>query len=302
MPDELRKAGATKQEMNKAFPGAGGLTFVVPAYRESPHLDACLWSLRQQTVPCRILITTSTPCDFIDRLAKKHGVPVLVNGKGGSIAADWNFALEQAGEGLVTLAHQDDLYNERYAESCLSALRRNTDLLMVFTDYAEVVEDGGVVRSNTAMLRIKRMLLFPYLFRRSIRSRFVKKAVLRLGSPICCPSVCLNRAVIPDFRFLDDYSVNMDWDAWLRLADRRGPMVHVRERYCLHRIHEGSETSSGIRENRRAEEDLRIFRRLWPAPVARLLAKAYSLSYKSNAVPRNAPVDPTSGKTLTDED
>ena len=266
----------------KATPGTPVLVFVVPAYKESPHLDACLWSLRQQTVPCRILITTSTPNDHIDLVAKKHGVPVFANPKGGSIAADWNFALEKAGTGLVTLAHQDDLYNEHYAEACLAALRRNPDMVMAFTDYAEVLGEGGVIRGNTAMLIIKRMLLFPFLFRSAIRSRFIRKAVLRLGSPVCCPSVCLNRAVVPDFRFQSEYTVNMDWDAWLRLADVRGATVHIRERYCLHRIHGGSETSSGIRDNRRAEEDLRIFRRLWPKPIADLLAKVYALSYQSN--------------------
>ena len=264
------------------------LVFVVPAYKESPHLDACLWSLRQQTVPCRILITTSTPNDHIDQVAKKHDVPVFVHATGGGISGDWNFALEQAGPGLVTLAHQDDLYNERYAEACLAAVALHPDMVMAFTDYAEVLGEGGVIRGNTAMLVIKRLLLFPFLFRSAIRSRFIRRAVLRLGSPVCCPSVCLNRAIVPDFRFLGDYTVNMDWDAWLRLADVRGATVHIRERYCLHRIHGGSETSSGIRENRRAEEDLRIFRRLWPAPIANLLAKVYALSYRSNGAAGDA--------------
>jgi len=262
--------------------GETPLVFVVPAFRDSPHLDACLWSLRQQTLPCHVVIVTSTPSAHIEATAAKHGVPVLVNPQGGSIAADWNFALKQGGGGLVTLAHQDDLYTEKYAESCVRIWESHPDVLAVFTDYAEILGEGGIIRGNTTMLKIKRLLLLPYMLKTTIASRFVKKAVLRLGSPICCPSVCLNMDALKGFQFDEAFSVNMDWDAWLRLAERPGPMAYVRERYCFHRIHADSETSSSLHDNRRADEDLRIFQRLWPKPVAGLIAKAYSLSYRSN--------------------
>ncbi len=274
-------------------------TFVVPAYQESPHLDACLWSLRQQSVKSRVLIVTSTPNAHIRQVAAKHDVPVLVNPNGGSIVSDWNYALEQGGSGLLTLAHQDDIYTERYAEACLSSAVKHPELLAVFTDYAEIVGDGGQVRGNTAMLQIKRLLLLPYRLKPALYSRILKKSVLLLGSPICCPSVCLNMDRLGGFRFNAEYTVNMDWDAWLHLAMLSGPMVYVRERYCLHRIHSGSETSVGLRENRRAEEDLRIFRRLWPKPLAHVIARAYSMSYQSNAVAETANVN--SERTRSEE-
>jgi len=258
------------------------LTFVVPAYRESPHLDACLWSLRNQSVPCRIIVVTSTPNEHIRNLAERHHVDIEINPRGGSIAADWNYGLLQGGGMLVTLAHQDDVYAQGYAEACIRSYEKNPSLLAVFTDYAEILGEGGKLRGNTLMLNIKRFLLLPYLLKPVIRTRFLKKAVLRFGSPICCPSVCLNLSVLRDFRFRETFTVNMDWDAWLRLADLQGPMVYVGERLCLHRIHSGSETSNSLQDSRRAEEDLRLFRSLWPKAVADVLARLYALCYRSN--------------------
>ncbi len=257
-------------------------TFVIPAYLESPHLDACLWSLKQQTYKSNIIIVTSTPNSYIDKMAEKFHVPVIVNPKGGSIVADWNFALEQGGKGLLTLAHQDDVYTERYTESCVKAYEKNNDATIIFTDYSEILGHGGSIRGNTLLLFIKRVLLFPYHIKHAVRNRFIKRGVLQLGSPICCPSVCLNKAQLPDFQFSHDYTVNMDWEAWLRIADIPGAMVYIPERYCLHRIHSDSETSKGIYENRRREEDLRIFKKIWPKPIARVISQLYTLSYSSN--------------------
>ncbi len=258
-------------------------TFVVPAYQESPYLDACLWSLKQQTVKSRIVIVTSTPNALITAMAEKYHIPVVVNPASGSIAADWNFALQQGGKGLLTLAHQDDLYTERYAESCMKAAEKHKDALLVFTDYAEIIGKGGAMRSNTAMLQIKRLLLLPYLLKPALRTRFFKRAVLRFGSPICCPSVCLNLKNLPNFHFSPNFSVNMDWDAWLRISDMVGAMIYIPERFCLHRIHSDSETSRGLHESRRQDEDLCVFQKLWPKPVAHIISRVYALSYKSNA-------------------
>ena len=80
-------------------------------------------------------------------------------------------------------------------------------------------------------------------------------------------------------RFREDLKVNLDWDAWLRLAAQPGAFAYVRQTLMLHRIHAGSETSDGIRAGVRAREDLMMFRAQWPAPIARVLARAYAMSY-----------------------
>ena len=55
-------------------------TFVVCAYQESPYLEACICSLKKQTVSSRILIATSTPNKHIEKLAEKYGLELKVSG------------------------------------------------------------------------------------------------------------------------------------------------------------------------------------------------------------------------------
>ena len=60
-------------------PGTGPAhSFAVCAYGESPYLEACLRSLKAQTVKegTEILICTSTPNSHISRLAEKYGADV----------------------------------------------------------------------------------------------------------------------------------------------------------------------------------------------------------------------------------
>jgi hypothetical protein len=87
---------------------------------------------------------------------------------------------------------------------------------------------------------------------------------------------------IGDFSFSDDYHLNLDWEAWLRLSDREGSFAWVREPLLIHRIHEHSQTSLGIQGNLRSEEDRRLFEQLWPKPIAAILHRLYEYSYVSN--------------------
>ncbi len=84
---------------------------VVAAHGESPYLSACLASLQTQDTPGEILVTTSTPSDFLARTARAAGVPLVINPeRGGGIGADWTFAYAAAHTDFVTIAHQDDEY------------------------------------------------------------------------------------------------------------------------------------------------------------------------------------------------
>ena len=53
-----------------------------------------------------------------------------------------------------------------------------------------------------------------------------------------------NRERLAAFRFDPAFTVNMDWDAWLRLAAVPGAFTLVPDRLVVHRIHEDSETTA----------------------------------------------------------
>jgi hypothetical protein len=256
-------------------------SFVVPAYGVSPHLPACLASLRDQTVPSRIVVTTSTPSTALERAVSAASIDLVVNPVAEGAAADWTFALQHGTTPWVTLAHQDDRYRPAYTERCLAAAQAAPDSLIVFTDYDEEAADG--LRTKTLNLLIKRLMLRPFFLRAaSIRSARARRQLLALGCPIPCPTVMFNRDRLATFRFDAAFTVNMDWDAWLRLAAMPGAFTWVPDRLIVHRIHDASETTAALSERRRQDEDRRIFDRMWPGPVAALLARLYARSYASN--------------------
>ncbi|MGV8932959.1 MAG: glycosyltransferase family A protein [Luteimonas sp.] len=255
-------------------------TFVVPAYGQSPHLRACLDSLSRQTQPSAIVIATSTPHDGLASIAQAFGARLAVHAPNAGIGADWNFALAQARTPWVTLAHQDDVYLPTFTHKTLALADAHPSASLVLTGYAELL--GDTTRASTPMLRIKRALLeLGFLGRDAVARRGAKLRLLRFGCPIPCPSVSLNLAALGRVRFRDDLQVNLDWDAWRQLALRDGAFAYAREPLMLHRIHAASETSAAIAQGVRAAEDRMMFEALWPRPIARLLARAYTLSYET---------------------
>ena len=255
--------------------------FVIPAYGNSPHLRECLQSLQAQTRPSPIVVCTSTPYDGLESLVAAFGAKLVVHSPNAGIGHDWNMALENAGTEWVTLAHQDDVYLPRFAEDTLAVIERHPDARLVMTGYGELA--AGRVRVLTPMLVVKRVLQeMAFLGRGAIRACGAKRRLLWFGCPIPCPSVTL-RLEHDAPRFREDLRLNLDWYAWLRLTGESGAFVRVRRVSMLHRIHPGSQTSDGIRAGDRAREDLIMFSELWPAPIARALARIYALAYETGA-------------------
>ncbi|MEP6645462.1 MAG: glycosyltransferase [Saprospiraceae bacterium] len=256
-------------------------SFAVMAYHDSPYLAACLESLKAQIVKSEIYITTSTPSSFIENIARKYEVELFITTKGQGIAHDWNFSLNMAKTKYVTLAHQDDLYHNAYSTSCIKASEKYRDTLICFTGYDEVINNAK--RTRTLLLSVKRLMLNSAMpITNYIHSKIRKNLLLIAGCPIAAPSVMFNLELLKDFQFSSEFSINMDWDAWFRLANVEGRFVYVKKVLLTHRIHPGSATTAGLKANTRQDEDLKIFKRFWPNLLAKWLAKIYAKSYKSN--------------------
>ena len=253
---------------------------MVPAYRESPYLGDCLASLRAQTRPTRIVVTTATPNAHIATLAARFDARLVVNPVQAGIGHDWNFALDAAESEWVTLAHQDDVYLPDFLEQTLHAIEANPDAVLVLTDYSEL--EGDSPRPRSTLLRIKRFLLeLGFLGGARAARRFFKTNTLRFGCAIPCPAVTLRG---DGLRFRTDLKVDLDWAAWLELARAPGAFVYVRRALMLHRVHASSETTTGISGGDRAAEDERLLGTLWPGVVARAIVASYRIAYRSNEV------------------
>jgi glycosyltransferase involved in cell wall biosynthesis len=257
--------------------------FVIPSYGSSPHLRECLASLHTQQLRSPVVVCTSTPHEGLAPLCEELGAHLVIHSPNRGIAHDWNMALDSVDAEWVTIAHQDDTYLPEFAGRTMRMIERNPSAILTFTGYKEI--DGGGVRGMSTPLRIKRVLIeFAMLGRESVSTHFARRNLLRFGCPIPCPSVTLRRGALPaDLRFSSEFKVNLDWDFWLRLATEiDGAFACDRAVLMHHRIHPGSETTSGIADGTRLHEDRELLGRIWSAPLASLIAKAYSRAYHYN--------------------
>lgn len=260
-------------------------SFIILAFEESPYLCECINSLKNQSVASQILIATSTPNKFISTVAREYNLPLFINKKQTGLAGDWNFALNLSKTNYVTLAHQDDVYERNYVEEMLKDLDDNENFLIKFSNYSELFNKNGenCIRSNSLNLLIKKVIIFfNYQFKKELKTKKQKINLLGFGSPIPCPSVLYNKSLLKNFKFDPNFTINVDWQAWICMSQMDGSFLKTHQHLLLHRIHKDSETSKGIFSNKRYYEDLSCFEQLWPKNIAKFLQKIYKLSYRSN--------------------
>ena len=255
-------------------------TFVICAYKESPYLENCIESLKTQTVASDIIMTTSTPNEYIRTMAEKYHIPLYIREEKPDISLDWNYGYSKVNTPYLTIAHQDDIYLPEYTEHVLKKFHCSSRPLIFFSDYGEI-RDGQIVTSNR-LLRVKRFMLLPLHCRVFYSSVFVRRRILSFGSPICCPSVAYARENLPERIFSSGFRSNEDWEAWEKLSKLKGDFIFDNQILMWHRIHEDSETSAIIHDNKRSDEDMEIYRKFWPDSIARLLVKLYASGQKSN--------------------
>ena len=255
-------------------------TFVVCAYQESPYLDECIRSLLSQTKKSKIIIVTSTPNTYIKSTAEKYKLELYINNGTGGITQDWNFGYSCADSDYITIAHQDDVYDENYLETALRCLDRSKHPLIFFSDYYEIREGEKVSRNS--LLLVKRIMLFPLRAGFTHGSRWVRRRILSFGSPICCPAVTFCRNNLPPVIFLNHYRACEDWEAWESISRLKGDFLYSPNRLMGHRIHNDSETSSSIQDHVRTNEEFEMFCKFWPEWIARILSGFYAKGQNSN--------------------
>lgn len=257
-------------------------TFAICAYKESPYLEECLQSLVNQEVFTNIIITTSTPNDYILNLAKKYNIETIISDKCLGIGSDFNFAYESAKTPLVTIAHQDDVYYPSYTKNMLDNINKNINPLIFFSDYDEF--RNKKIISNNNILLIKKIMLYPLRFRIFQKSIFVRRRILSFGNPICCPCVTFvkDNLTAPIFNITQKNAV--DYSAWASISLLKGEFVYQPKSSMFHRIHEDSQTTKTIVDSTRTQEELEILQQFWPKLIANFMSSIYKKAQKSNKI------------------
>lgn len=259
-------------------------TFVVLAYKESKYLERCIQSVKKQEFASKVVIATSTPNEFIDSLAEKYNIEVIVNpepGKG--IGYDFDFAVNSVESDIVTIAHQDDIYDYTFSSAVVRAYQRDPKAIIIFSDYYEI-RNRKKVKTNMN-LKIKRFLLIPLCIPGVRKTSLAKRLIIAFGNSICCPAVSfvksnINRKDI----FASHMKCNVDWLGWERLSREKGNYIYINKRLMGHRIHEESTTTDIIKDNIRTVEDREMFSKFWPQWLVKILNRLYIKSEKSNRI------------------
>ncbi len=255
-------------------------TFVVLAYKKSNMLEECINSVLNQSIKTNVVIATSTPNDYISNMAKKYKLDIIINKERKGIGYDFDFASNCVDTPLVTIAHQDDIYDENYAEEVIAAYKKYPKASIIFTDYYEIKNNKKVV--NNINLKIKRILLLPLRIKKLSGFKFIKRSVLRFGNAIGCPTVTFVSNNTPKDKFKSNMKCDIDWYAWEKLSKLKGNFIFIPKKIMGHRIHEESTTTEIINSNIRTKEDLYMFKKFWPDKIAKIINKFYSKSEKNN--------------------
>ncbi|MBR5974875.1 MAG: glycosyltransferase [Clostridiales bacterium] len=252
--------------------------FAICAYKESAYLEACISSLENQTVPSPIIICTSTPCEYIQNIADRHGLQVYVRDGSSDIQDDWNFACDHAEAKWVTVAHQDDVYAEQYVEKMLEKIHKSKNAVMAFSDYRPILHNKISMDRNC---RLRRLLRLPMKWSLFAKSRFFKKRCLSMGNCISCPSVIYNKEIIHDKVFTSELRYSLDWDTFLKYAGYKERFVYVDKPLVFYRIHSEATSMEFINNNHRIEEDIIMFRKFWPSFIVKIIMHFYVRAYQT---------------------
>lgn len=257
-------------------------TFVVLAYKESIYLEECIKSVLNQKYKSDVVLATSTPNKFIKEMARKYKLKVYENIPKQGIGADFDFAAQCGDTVLTTIAHQDDIYDYEYSYNIVKEYNKHKDASILFTDYYEMKNGDNIYSNNN--LRVKRLLMTPVKIKLISKYRFIKRLVLCLGSPICCPAVTFNKKVVKFPVFNCNFKCDVDWNAWENISKQNGRFIYIKKKIMGHRIHEDSTTTEIIHDHIRTNEDLEMFKRFWPCWLAKIINKLYVKSEISNKI------------------
>lgn len=254
-------------------------TFAVCAYKDSPYLEACLKSLKRQSVQSEIILCTSTPSKYIRGMAELFDVPLYVREGESDIQDDWNFAYHMAKSRLVTIAHQDDCYHRDYGKTLRECWEQYPDTTVFMTDCA-IVRENELQKPGLVQF-VKHLLRLPLRLRRFADRTWVKKAALMFGNPIICPSCTYDKESLGEPLFDSPFKFALDWDTMWKLAEKKGRFFCVEKPLIYYRIHGEATTRACIQNREREADEAAMYGKIWPKPVVWFLMLFYKRAYRA---------------------
>lgn len=106
-------------------------------------------------------------------------------------------------------------------------MAKSDNSIIAFSDYSELRKGEKI--HDTTMLKIKRIMLLPLRIRAFWKSKFIRRRVLSMGDPICCPAVTFDLKNVKRPIFQDGFRSCEDWEAWEKLSGLKGKFIYINE-------------------------------------------------------------------------
>ena len=222
-------------------------TFVILAYNVSDDLEECIKSVINQSVKSNIVIATSTPNDYIIDLASEYSLGVMVNKAKSNKGRDYNFAINSFDTPLVTIAHQDDLYDRNYVKEIKKCYKKNKNATIIFTDNYEIHGDKKIKKSKK--LFWIRYHLFPLNLSFFQNKKIFKLRSLRRDKYICTSSITFVKKNIDGDIFPVNLKYDNDWQGLIDLAKKDTRFVYLREKLVGYRVEEKQVNKTKLKED-----------------------------------------------------
>lgn len=231
-------------------------TFVILAHNESDDLEECIKSVINQSVKSNVVIATSTPNDYIIDLASSYSLGVMVNKSKSNKGRDYNYAINSFNTKLITIAHQDDLYDRNYTKEIIDCYKKNKTATIIFTDNYEILKEKKIKKSKK--LFRKRYYLFPLKFSFFQNKKYYKLRALKKEKFICTSSITFVKDNINEDIFPTNLKYDNDWQGLIDLAKKDTRFVYLKKDLVGYRIDNKKDNK------KKNKEDEEILSSLYP--------------------------------------
>ena len=205
------------------------ISVVTPSYNQGAYLEATLRSLLEQNYADLELIvidggSTDQSVEIIRQYEARLSHWESAKDRGQSHALNKGFA-HVHGE-IWTWLNSDDLLEIGVLQKIADTFRQNPEVGVVYGDCVYVAQDGETV--------IEKFSGEPYSRVRHLAHRFIAQ-----------PSCFFRTSMVPP-AVREELNYCMDYDLWLRLAERGVKFHYVPEVFSRYRLHDESKSVSAL--------------------------------------------------------
>lgn len=214
VPDDATfqmKSPAASAASAHRFPHSGHapkVSVVIPAYNSSAMVKEAIASVLAQTYDdFEIIVVDDGSTDDTESVVRSFGDRVLyLKQENQGAGAARNSGIHASGGEYVAFLDSDDLWSPEKLSEQIPVLERDSELGLVYSDWAVVSQDGPVEDS--------------YLRKLPAASGYVFDQLVQCGF-ILTSGVLLRRACLNDVGGFDNsLSIAQDYDLWLRICYR----------------------------------------------------------------------------------